>query len=749
MKDQIAILIADALKDLVHPDVVVDVQTSEDASHGDYTTNVAMKVATSQRSPARNATQSVAGGKVKSSREAGSRSAGQKSPMDLALSVKEAISYQLSAISQKKGDQNIVKRGQKMSDKLASLDILSVIDRIEVAPPGFINVFLSEASLITSLTRLLKLGESVGKGQASSVKPQASSKAKDVTHDTLTHDTRAKRIMVEFAHPNTHKAFHIGHLRNITTGESIIRLLESQGHDVIRVNYQGDVGMHIAKCMFALLKLSPYKEEVRLLSSPRTRGSSGESNSDFIKARVEFLGKAYAAGSKAFEEDAAAKEEIGYYNALIYAAAQRLAREKGIDPGTTDYLALVPRFPESGGSDSGNLHDPATVYELWKETRQWSLDYFETIYKRVGTRYDRYYFESECLAGVDLARDAVLKGVLKEDAGAVIFDGKPYGIDTRVFINSKGLPTYEGKELKLATMESTEHGKLDRMIHVVGPEQASFFQVTFKAEERLGIVKPGIQHHLIYGWVKLKQGKMSSRSGNVVLGEWLLDEAKKSIYTILDTSDEKDNTSESSPRTRGSSVQKMEDRYSPSQKAEIAEKAAVAAVKYAFLRVGTLSEIAFDLETSVSFDGDSGPYLQYTYARCRSVLRKAEKLSAISYQLSASQNGKNINPLPGCQLSAVSCQLNSEERAVARLLTFFPDVVADAAEHLSPSTLCTFLFKLAATFNAFYAKHSILGSSDSGERSDQASFRLSLTAATAQVLSRGLYLLGIETLEQM
>ena len=566
--------------------MTVDVVAAEDAAHGDYD-----QCGDEDRDES----------KVKSQ--------SQKSPMDLALQVVEEVKSRKLKVKSEVGDQNIVKRGQKQSEKSTS-EILSAIDRVKQSRRVYQRL-LSEASLITSLDRLLKSGEAVTTAQSSVLSPKSSGPL---------------RIMVEFAHPNTHKAFHIGHLRNITTGESIIRLLESQGHDVIRVNYQGDVGMHIAKAMYALLKLSPYKEEVRLLSSPRTRGSSGESNSDFIKARVEFLGKAYAAGSKAFEEDAAAKEEIGYYNALIYAAAQRLAREKGIDPGTTDYLALVkPEYTDR----------LETVYALWKETRQWSLDYFETIYQRVGTRYDRYYFESECLAGVDLARAAVLKGVLKEDAGAVILDGKPYGIDTRVFINSKGLPTYEGKELKLSTMETTEFGKRDRIIHVVGGEQTSFFQVTFKAEERLGIVKPGVQHHLIYGWVKLKHGKMSSRSGNVVLGEWLLDEAKKSIYTILDTTDEKITLSESSPRRRGSSL-------SSSQKEDIAEKAAVAAVKYAFLRVGTLSEIAFDMETSISFDGDSGPYLQYTYARCKSVLRKAQDSSKQKVESSKVENGDTL-----------------------------------------------------------------------------------------------------------
>ncbi len=531
------------------------------------------------------------------------------------------------------------------------MDTLQAIDRVEVALPGFINIFLTEASLSSNLIELLKQKEVVKTGSA-------------------------KRVMVEYAHPNTHKAFHIGHLRNITTGESIIRLLESQGNEVIRANYQGDVGMHIAKALYALLKLSAISDQLSAIKKVD------------IKSKVEFLGKAYAAGSKAFEEDAAAKEEIGEINKKIYAK------------------------------------DPA-VYGLYRQTRQWSLDYFEAIYRRVGSRFDRYYFESEVYEpGKKLVRAGLEKGIFEESDGAIIFRGAKYGLHNRVFVTGEDNATYEGKELALSTMETAEHGKIDRLIHVVGPEQASFFQVTFKAEELLGIVKPGVQHHLIYGWVKLKHGKMSSRSGNVVLGEWLLDEAKKAIYSILD---------------------KSESKYTKGEQEEIAEKAAVAAVKYAFLKVGTTSEIAFDIKESVNFQGDSGPYLQYTYARARSVLRKAQDSSK---QKVVSSKGKSSDFLTtNYQLPTTS--LNHEERAVSRLLTYFPDVVAQAAAALSPSALCTYLFKLAQAYNLFYAKHQIIGSSDSSERSDQATLRLSLTAATAHVLKNGLYLLGIQTLEQM
>ncbi len=782
MKDQISLLIADVLQELGLPGTTPEVTVPEDPAHGDYTTNVAMKVF---RSPVSSHTPLLV-----------SPNPLLTSPLDLALQVKEAISRQLSAISQGTPAHNIRKSSHPVSPLLPLFPILSAIDHVEVAPPGFINVFLSEASLITHLQEVLKQKEAYGKARFHVIASPASrgeaiSKKKGMTK---------KRVMVEYAHPNTHKAFHIGHLRNITTGESIIRLLESQGHRVIRANYQGDVGLHIAKAVYALLHLSPYKEEVVHLGSGRPERSGSHDSPEVsqeapVKSRVEFLGKAYAAGSRAFEEEAAAKDEIVSLNALIYASAQRLARERGIDPGTTDYLALVK------DEYKGQLE---TVYTIWKETRQWSLDYFETIYKRVGSRYDRYYFESECLAGVDLARDALKKGVLKEDAGAIIFDGTPRGVDTRVFVNSLGLPTYEGKELKLATMETTEFGPLDRLIHVVGPEQASFFQVTFKAEELLGIVPPGVQHHLIYGWVKLKHGKMSSRTGNVVLGEWLLDEAKKAIYTILEKTPSKDTVLPHNLRslsssgllalslsegTRGSSSKKTGSRlggrddsggaYSPSQKELIAEAVAVAAVKYAFLKVSTTSEIAFDIEESVNFQGDSGPYLQYTYARCKSVLRKA---GPDVIARSESSSDAAIPSEQGIASLSLAMTLNPEERAALRLLTHFPDVVAEAADSFAPSTLCTYLFKLAQAYNLFYAKHSILGTGHleggswkmdeeggnlenvkhqgikKSKHQDQKyppstfktiQLRLALTAGTAQVLATGLSLLGIETLEQM
>ncbi len=660
MKTQIAQYIEEYIRAL-GVSVVADVSVPENPAHGDYSTNVAMKLARELK----------------------------KAPLQIAEELKEKI----------------------IQDQKASK--LPWLDRVEVAAPGFINLYLSEASLVTEIGRVLTEGETYGKGpnpaseagnegEKAGAKKAAKSGQKEgktggkkvaingqktplisrikPAQTDLAHS--GKHIMVEFAHPNTHKSFHIGHLRNITTGESVVRLLEAAGNTVTRVNYQGDVGMHIAKALYGLTRVAPYKDELQSVTG--------------IQARVAFLGKAYAAGSKAFEEDEGAKGEMKDLNALVYAAAQRFAKEKGEDPGTTDYLGLVK--PE-------NRVRVEEIYALWKETRQWSLDYFDMIYKRVYTHYDRFYFESECLSGADIAKDAVKQGVLEESDGAIILNGKKHSIDTRVFVNSLGLPTYEAKELALCKMETTEFGHIDRLIHVVGPEQASFFKVTFKTQELLGIVEPGVQYHLAYGWVKLKQGKMSSRLGNVVLGEDIIQVVKDAIYDVL---------------------LKNESNYKKEEQDEIAEKTAIAAIKYSFLKVGTSSEIAFDIEESINTHGDSGPYLQYTYARARSVLRKS--------------GFSTINDSPRFAGEAgLPSTISSDERLLARAIAQFPDIVSEAAANLAPSTVCTYLFQLAQQFNAFYAGSPIAGNDT----------RLALTAATAQVLKNGLYLLGIEVLEQM
>lgn len=521
-------------------------------------------------------------------------------------------STNVALIGAKKLGKNPMELGEEIAEQLKKTN-QGMLEKIEVVRPGFINFWIDNSFLQKTIHQ------------------------EHILKTALT----GKKIMVEFAHPNTHKAFHIGHLRNITTGESIVRLLEKSGVEVIRANYQGDVGMHIAKCLYGIL----HNPEFSLEHAPTD-----------LTERVSLLGKAYAAGSKAFEEDEMAKQEIGKINKQIYAK------------------------------------DPA-VFDLYQTTRQWSLDYFAAIYQRVGTHYDRLYFESEVYeSGKANVLQGLQKGIFQKSDGAIIFPGSKYGLHDRVFISGEGNPTYEGKDVGLAPLQHHEYHP-DLIMHVLGPEQYGYTRVIFQALDLLFPQDAGKQLHVVYGWVKLKHGKMSSRTGNVILGEWLLNEAKKKILASYKISD------------------------------EVAEQVAVGAVKYSFLKVNLNQEIAFDLDESISLDGNSGPYLQYVYARTQSVLKKGESRG----------NGKELPQA-----------LQPEERNLLLLLSRFDEVVEEAAVRFAPNILCTYLFTLAQAFNSFYQTCPILK-----EKDDIKDFRLSLTSSTGEVIKRGLNLLGIQAPQQM
>lgn len=495
------------------------------------------------------------------------------------------------------------------------------IKKVEVIKPGFINFWINDTQSTSTLEKLAQ-----GK----------------FTYPAYRLG-KNKKLMIEFAHPNTHKIFHIGHLRNISTGESLVRIFEAVGNTVIRSNYQGDIGLHIAKCLWSIKYKTTKKELDEIRKSP-------------IRTRISFLGKAYSAGQVAYEESAESKKQIIEINGMVY-------KQHG---------DIVP---------------------LWEETKKWSFDYFEEIYKRVYTRFDRLYPESEFAnKGIEICLEAEKKGILTKSQGAIVFIGKPYGLDTRVFINNLGYPTYEGKEVALAEKEFSEFGELDKCIHVVTPEQTSFFKVTFKVEELLNEKKfKGKQYHLAYEWVKLKEGKMSSRTGNVIAAEQLIDEANEKI-------------------TKKYKCDK-----------ETAEIIAVAAVKYSFLKNNVFSQIAFDLNESISLTGNSGTYLLYTYVRTQSVLKKA----VIKYEL-------NI------------AQMNEQEKSLLMTLNQYEETVEKSAKDLAPNLIANYLFDLAQKFNLFYQKNQILKADENIKN-----FRLLLTKAVGEVLKNGLYLLGIKTVEKM
>ncbi len=496
------------------------------------------------------------------------------------------------------------------------------VERIQVEGPGFINFYIKSKSLLKELQEL--------------------SKKKDLGKNNIFN---GRRIMVEYAHPNTHKLFHIGHLRNITTGEAIAKILEANGAEVIRVNYQGDIGLHVAKTIWGIKKL-------------------GLKNFRDIGEKVQFLAKAYIEGNRVYGKDSKSKEEIEEINLKLY---------------------------------EGKDQD---IVSLYKTTREWSLKYFDSIYKRIGTRFDRFYFESEVSElGKKMAVEALKRDILKESQGAVVYQGEKEGLHTRVFVTSKDVPTYEAKDLGLAKLQFSEFNP-DKIIHVVGPEQTEYFKVLFKVLAKIDSKTKGKEFHLPYGLVRLKTGKMSSRKGNVIPSDWLLDEVKKRLI----------------------------EKYK--SKENVSEKIAVAAVKYSFLKVNLSQELVFDIDESISLQGNSGPYLLYTFARTQSVLSKSEFKDMKRISISD------------------SLELNSEELSLLREIIHFQEIIQDSGRGYSPNILCNFLYDLAQKFNLFYEKNRIIISDRSRPESEKIfqrqNFRLLLTFIIGKILKKGLNILGIE-----
>jgi arginyl-tRNA synthetase len=510
--------------------------------------------------------------------------------------------------------------------------IPNTLSRIEVVAPGFINFWLSEDYLTALMIPIIRVKDGYGRSEL----------------------LANKKIMVEFTDPNPFKEFHIGHLYSNIVGESLSRLLESQGAEVWRVCYQGDVGLHVAKALYAVL-------------SSKFKVQSSKLEKESLINKIKTLGQAYALGVKAYEEDESAKKEIEKINKEVY-------------------------------------EENSSIMEIYKKGRAWSLEYFDSIYKRLGTKFKRFYFESEAgKIGLEIVKKNIGK-VFKKSDGAIIFPGEKYGLHNRVFINSLGLPTYEAKDLGLAATKYKDF-PYDLSIIITATEQSDYFKVVLKA---LSLIEPDLARktkHISHGVVRLPIGKMSSRTGTIITGEWILDEAKKRI------------------RERYKEMDDM-----------VGEMVAVGAVKYALLKSGIGKDLSFDFDESISLEGNSGPYLQYTFARTRSVLAKVKS--------HPDKVGTKVKSDWKFDPTSWRMKLEIEESSLLKSLHRFPEVVGEAAEQFAPNLLCNYLFDLAQKFNLFYQKHKII-------ESENREFRLALTQAVGQIIKNGLDLLGIKAPERM
>lgn len=442
-----------------------------------------------------------------------------------------------------------------------------------------------------------------------------------------------RRIMVEYTDPNPFKVFHIGHLMPNVIGESISRLLQFSSAEIYRANYQGDVGPHVAKALWGLKKL----------------GLNAHSAKD--------LGTAYATGSEAYDSDPAAKAEIEIINAKVY-----------------------------------DRSDPE-INALYDAGRKASLDHFEEIYVILGTKFDHYFFESETAPrGVALVK--AHPEVFEESDGAIVYKGEKVGLHTRVFLTSKGLPTYEAKDLGLAELKASVWN-FDTSITVTAHEQAEYFKVVLAAMKEVLPDEAKKILHVTHGMMRFADGKMSSRKGNVVTGESLLEDL-----------------------TEAAKARAAESRATDKNK--LAQEVAVAAVKFQILKGGSAKDIVFDKERALSLEGDSGPYLQYAHARTSAILDKARE-------------------------SGVAAKFDNAQEAsdLVRHIYRFYEVVQHAQQKLEPHLVATYLTELASYFNSWYAREQIL---DGGPLQ---SHKVAVVDIVRQTLKNGLWLLGIPAPEKM
>lgn len=523
----------------------------------------------------------------------------------------------------------------------------ALFEKIEIAGPGFINFWLKKDVVVSELKKVTELKDGYGRS------------------DKLS----GQKTIVEYTDPNPFKEFHVGHLYTNTVGESVARILESQGAKVWRADYFGDVGMHVAKAIWGLLNMFD------------TDGLTMEALKEkTLKVRIEYFGKAYALGSSKYEEDEAAKEEMKQLNFLIFKAAQEVVLPEFNEKPQVDY----DRFIKEGGK-----YDYQTVKNTYELGRAWSLEYFESIYARVGMKFDGYYPESRTGEyGYGMILEGLEKGIFERgEGGAVIFPGEKYGLHSRVFINSLNLPTYETKDFGNAVCKYKDF-PYEKSVIITGNEINAYFKVVLKALSMQRKELAEATTHIGHGMVRLPEGKMSSRTGKIIRGEWVLDESEKKL-------------SETHEMAEGA-------------KAIVAQ----GAVKYAFLRQGIGNDIAFDFESSLSFEGNSGPYLQYTAARANSVFKKSSV--------------KEFD----------NSDCGEEEMEILRYITRYSDILEKASEEYSPSTICTYLYELAQRYNGFYNKNKIIGS-------DKEQIRVALSLGVYQVIKNGLNLLGILVPEKM
>jgi len=514
--------------------------------------------------------------------------------------------------------KQVQKNPREVADLLVAQlksDLADHIQEITIAGPGFINLKLNDAVLL----------------QLTQSQPEQS--------------LAGQVVVAEYSDPNPFKVLHAGHLYTSVVGDAIANLLEQAGGQVHRVNFGGDVGLHVGKTMWAIVKKLGGENPDKLSEVPEAE-------------RSDWMAKAYVIGSQAYEDDETAKSEIIALNKRVYAL------------------------------HTENDHDSPFSHIYWT-CREWSYAYFDKFYAQIGIKFEKYYPESQTAPiGLQTVRDHMADGVYEESQGAVIFDGEKYGLHTRVFINSEGLPTYEAKDVGLSILKKQDYN-FDKSVIITANEQLQYMTVVIKSIEQFAPELAQATTHLTHGIVKLKGGvKMSSRKGNFLRAVDVLEAASAASQKLV---------------------------------GKAGDQTVLGAVKYAFLKNRLGGDIIYDPEESASIEGNSGPYLQYAHARARSILRKV--------------------PVANLDL-ATTPEFQPGERTMVQKISEYTEVMDKAVIELMPHHICSYLYELAQTFNRFYEQNRVVGD----ERESQ---RLSIVSAYADTLKSGLKLLGIDAPEKM
>ena len=481
-------------------------------------------------------------------------------------------------------------------------------------------------------------------------------------------------ILVEYSSPNTNKPLHLGHIRNNLLGYSVAEILKAAGHKVYKTQIINDRGIHICKSMVAWQRFGNGE-------TPENTGLKGD----------KLVGNYYVAFDKAYKEEiqeliaqGKSKEEAEK-QAPIFVAAQEMLRQW-----------------EAG--------DPE-VMKLWKQMNGWVYDGFAVTYKNLGVDFNSYYYESNTyLLGKDIVEQGLQKGVFfKKEDGSVWCDLTADGLDEKLVLRADGTSVYITQDMGTAIQRVKDYPDVKGMVYTVGNEQDYHFKVLFLILKKLGYDWASHLYHLSYGMVDLPSGKMKSREGTVVDADDLIAEMEQTAKVI------------------SQELGKL-DGYTEAQKEDLYHTIGLGALKYYILKVDPKKRILFDPKESIDFQGNTGPFIQYTYARIQSILRKYAETN----------NSKDVTVIQ-------PDTLQEKEKNLLKSITLFPSIVQEAANNYSPAVVANYVYDLVKDFNSFYQSVSILGEEDASKRH----FRVALSKKIGEIIAESFKMLGIQVPERM